>query len=161
MAVLIDATLIRIVLVPSAMALLGHAQLVPAALAGWLPRIGVEGAPQPAEAAGDWAPAPGTPQPALAAEGRWRPPSRSSRPGSRRRDGAAGRLTWRRGRLNVPVAQSAGSSVRSKKPMTRRSYSAGWARMPPVWPPLDTSHSDFGSPAAEKYCGSRSSPPWP
>ena len=67
-AVLIDATLIRIVLVPSAMALLGHRNWYLPRWLAWLPKFGVEGAAQPAQAAG-WAAAPGTSEPALAADG--------------------------------------------------------------------------------------------
>ena len=41
-AVLIDATLVRAVLLPASMKLLGERQLVPAELAQWLPRNGHE-----------------------------------------------------------------------------------------------------------------------
>jgi putative drug exporter of the RND superfamily len=56
-AVLIDATLIRIVLVPSAMALLGHRNWYLPRWLAWLPRLGVEGAALPGPAEG-WAAGP-------------------------------------------------------------------------------------------------------
>ena len=46
-AVFLDATIVRMILVPASMALLGNAQLVPAGLARWLPQIHIEGTPSP------------------------------------------------------------------------------------------------------------------
>ena len=54
------------------------------------------------------------------------------------------------------------SRVSSRKPMTRRSYSAGWASMPPVCCRPGTFQICFGSPATSKYFGClTSSPPMP
>ena len=50
-SILIDATLIRVVLVPSAMSLLGRANWYLPRWLGWLPRVTVEG-PQPAPSGG-------------------------------------------------------------------------------------------------------------
>ena len=50
-ALLIDATLVRSVLVPAAMTAARRAELVPAALAPWLPHVDVEGHAQPAATA--------------------------------------------------------------------------------------------------------------
>jgi RND superfamily putative drug exporter len=61
-AVLIDATIVRSVLVPSAMALLGDANWYLPRWLQWLPDLRVEGAPVPASASG---PALAAPQPPL------------------------------------------------------------------------------------------------
>ena len=52
-AVLLDATLIRTLLVPAAMKLLGTWNWYLPAWLDWLPRIGIEGAPGPAAASRD------------------------------------------------------------------------------------------------------------
>ena len=61
---------------------------------------------------------------------------------------ASRRACPRPGAPSSSIAYGRPSSVRSKKPMTRRSYSSGWASMPPVWPAPGTFQMALGGNAA-------------